>query len=77
LAGIIALAGRIALQFYQRFILLQLGGLIFLSMWYVINKLLHVKRKPDIVFIHLFLIPYRAHSFEDWLVRDMVLKTRE
>ena len=32
LAGGTALAGRIALQSYQRFPVLQLGGLIFLSM---------------------------------------------
>ena len=31
LAGRIALAGKIALQFCQRFLVLQLGGLIFLN----------------------------------------------
>ena len=37
---------------------LQLGGLTFISMLYVINKLLHVK--SQIIFIYSFLIPYRS-----------------
>ena len=40
------LAGRIALQFYQRFLVLQLGGLIFVKHVICIkSKLLHVKSR--------------------------------
>ena len=69
------LAGRIAFQFYQRFLVLQLGGLIFLGMQYVINKLLHVKSLVSFSFTRFQY--HTAHSIEDSLVRDMVLKTRE
>ena len=70
------LAGRIALQFYQRFLVLQLGALIFFKR-VICNKQIITCYEPDIVFIHSFLLYHTAHSLEDSLVRDMVLKNRE
>ena len=54
------LAGRIALQFYQRFLVLQLGGLINFFKHVICNKQVITCYEPDIVFIHSFLIPYRS-----------------
>ena len=59
LTGRIALAGRIALQFCQRFLVLQLGGLIFFER-VICNKQIITCWEPDIVFIHSFLIAYRS-----------------
>ena len=61
LAGRIALAGGIPSQFYQRFLVLQLGGLIFFK-YVICNKQILTCLEPDIVFIHSFLIPYRSRA---------------
>ena len=51
--------GRIAFQFYQHFLVLQLGGLIFFKP-IICNKQIITCWEPGIVFIHSFLIPYRS-----------------
>ena len=58
------------MQFYQRFLVLQLGGLIFLK-GVIGNKLLHVKNLISFLFTRFYY--HIAHS----LVRGMVLKARE
>ena len=70
------LAGRIALQFYQRFLVLQLGGLIILKHITCNNyRLLHVNSLISFLFTRFSY--YTVHSLEDSLVRDIILKTRE
>ena len=48
----IALAGRIALQFYQQLLVLQLGGLNFLK-HVICHKQIITRKEPDIVFYSL------------------------
>ena len=69
------LAGRIAFQFYQRFLVIQLGGLIFFK-HVICNRQIITCYESDVVLIHSFLY-HTANSLEDSIVRDMVLKTRE